>query len=561
MDTTPIWERRSPDMESLQTVQTELGLSRPVATALVNRDITTPDRARQFLNPSKAVFADGSLLPDMNAAVTRLTEAIEYREQILVYADRDVDGISACTILVQLFEELGANVGWYIPGKYEGYGMNEDAIEQLVTRGTELLLTVDCGTTASKEIRLAQTHGIDVIVTDHHNLDSSLPPATAVVNPRRTDSQYPHSNLAAGGVAYKLGEALLERHKPSHLETYERYGLPLAALATIGDCMEMNIENRALASEGFHRAEECPLPGFETLLEYCDVESVRDLRWSLVPFLNASQEDESGNIALELLFTRDHERQQALLRQLSEYQNERREQRQERYAHLERCFQEQVEPIADDELLVLVKVEQYVGGPAMSELSSKIGRPVITYRKRDSQYTGGGRTDPDVNILELFEECDGLLEDHWGHPGAAGFEVMPENLGDFQHRLQQLMNELYEPTDLRPTIEIDGTLEEDEITEDLVTELEALAPHGPGNEKPQFLLENLTIESLERFGNGDEHLRLRPSDDTQFTLIWWDQGDTFDESDPPLSLDLVGTIGWNSYEELPQVTIEACQES
>lgn len=551
----PEWIVAEPDPHIVRDLSESLDTSRLVARLLAQRGISDADRAREFLEPTRSRFHDPASLPDISSAVARIESAIDRDEQVVVYADRDVDGICACTTLVKLLSDLGCNAGWYVPGKYDGYGMREEAINDLVDRETDLILTVDCGTTADDEIRLARDAGIDVVVTDHHAPDASDPPAVAFVNPRLQRSDYPNENLAAGALAYKVGAALVESIAPERREEFDSYALPLAAIATLGDYMDLTVENRALAVEGFEAIDACPLPGITDLAEHCEVQSIRDLSWSVVPLLNAAQEEESGSLPLRLLFSREQTQRTEIFEQLETYREQRKRQRAEREAHLMNCYEDQVAPLDEDELLVAVETDQYVGGAAQHALSERVGRPVITYRAVDGGYSGGGRSDPDVDFIALFDACADLLADYWGHPGAAGFELDSANLEVFLDSLRREVERAYSPADLRPTIDIDAVLQPDAITSDLVDDIDALRPFGPGNDEPQFLLEGMEIGERETFGQENEHLRLDPACNAEFSLVAWNQADEFDGGQETGTLDIVGTLEWNSYVEQPQITI------
>lgn len=551
----PEWNVAECDPEVVRDLSESLDRSRLLASLLVHRGISEPQRAREFLEPTRSGFHDPASLPDISTAVARIETAIDRGEQVVVYADRDVDGICACTTLVKLLSDLGANAGWYVPAKYDGYGMSEEAVEELVERETDLIITVDCGTTASEEIRLAGEAGIDVVVTDHHAPDETEPPALACVNPRLSRSDYPNENLAAGALAYKVGVALVAAIAPDRREEFDSYALPLAAIATLGDYMHLTVENRAIAVEGFQAIDGCPLPGVTALVERSGVESIRDLSWSLVPLLNAAQEDESGSLPLTLLFTRDEGRRADIFDRLETYREQRKRQRAERRAHLRACYEDQVAPLAEDDLLVTVETEKYVGGAAMHDLSGQIGRPVVTYRAVDGGYSGGGRSDPDVDFIDLYEACAELLDDYWGHPGAAGFDVAATNLEAFLESLHRAVERKYSREEFVPTVDIDAVLQPAAITPGLVDDIDDLRPFGPGNDEPQFLLEDLEIGACETFGQDDEHLRLEPACDAEFRLVAWNEGAAFDMGPDAGPIDVVGTLEWNSFEEVPQVTI------
>jgi single-stranded-DNA-specific exonuclease len=547
------WVVRATDSRVLTALQDTLDWPGPLAAALANRGITDPETVRHHLSPGLSELHSPSGLPDIDVVVERIERAINTNDRIRVYADHDVDGSSGGALLVKLLAEFGATVDYDGPGKWDGFGLNTEAIEDLVHADTDLLLTVDCGTTAHDLLAEATAAGVDVIVTDHHNPETYLPNVLACVNPRREDSQYPNPNLAGGAVAYKVGEALVAAHRSAEREDYRRYALPLAAIATMGDYMALNLENRALVRAGYERLADCGLPGLLEVATNRDVESMRDLSWSLTSFLNAAQEDEAGGLLIELLLAEDPDRIDAILETLEDYQEQRRQDRTDRQAHLEACFEAQVDPEASD--LYLVETDRYVGGVSMSRLSEEWGRPVIAYRRTNGHYRGGGRSEPDVNFLELFAACGDLLEEYWGHPGAAGFQVAAESLEQLKARLQEALAERYDPADLRPTLEIDARLALPDIDRTFLDRLEQLQPFGPSHEEPTFLFEGLEVEDYDRFGEDDRHVKLRPADADDVSVIHWDGAAAIAEIDHPATYDIVGTVGYDDFAELPSVTV------
>lgn len=497
------------------------------------------------------------MLPDVAHGVERMEQALTCDEEVVIFADRDIDGVSGCAVLVRLLESLEANVTSYIPDKWDGYGLNESFVNEIAEQGRDLLITVDCGSTASEEIELARSADIDVLVTDHHQPNGQLPSSVACINPRRTKCEYPHENLAGGAVAFKLGEALVESLNSVQIDDYHRYALPLAALATLGDWMPLNLENRSLVQEGFARLWYSGLTGLIRTARYRNVESIRDLGWSLIPFLNAAQEDESGDLMLRLLLSRDEEHISAVISTLEDYREQRSQRLSEQKTHLMDRFEDQVNPEEDD--IFLVETNRYVGGSAISQLSEQWGRPIITYRRKNGEYRGGGRSEPDVNFLSLFESCEDLLEDYWGHPGAAGFRVSEHNLEEFERRIRKGVSSRYGRADLVPTIEIDTTIQSEDLDGALVEEIEQLRPFGNGNPEPKFLLEGVDIAGFEQFGDQNRHVRLLPTDIEELSIIYWNGMDTRDEFSHPTTYNIVGSVQMDDYEQQPMLDVSDCR--
>lgn len=557
VDRSPEWSLETPPDPAVERLATELDCPRPLAAVLASRGLTDPGEARDQLAPSIEALHSPWVLPDVEHAVERLEEAIERGESILVYADRDVDGGTAGTILVRLLRDLGARVTTHVPEKYDGFGLHAEPLERFDTVGGDLVVTVDCGTTAQDAVQVAIDRGLDVVLTDHHEPENGLPPALACVNPRRADSGYPNPALAGGGVAYKVGAALVEAVGAGQ-QAYRREALPLAAVATVGDYMRLTRENRAIVHAGFDRLYDADVPGLVAAAERQGVETIRDLSWSLAPYLNATRGAESEALLLDLLLADAEGDLEGRLDRLQSHRESRRADRREQQAHLERCIRAQTDPQTAS--ILCVETDRYVGGGPMSSVSEAFGKPVITYRERDGGYRGGGRTDPEVDLLALYEDCEEYLKETWGHPGAAGFSVAGEDVDAFETALEAALEHRYDPAELRPRIDIDARLETEEIDGDLPHVLERLGPYGTGNPEPVFLLEDLEIAGIETFGNGDEHAKLSLPG-AGLRLVYWDGAGELADSHPPLQWDVVGTLAYDEYADEPAIHVEDYRES
>lgn len=547
------WTFESVDRELAGRLCSTLGCPEPVAACLVNRGLADPDEAARYLRPSLEDLHDPIALPDAKLAVDRMGRALQNGDNIAVFADRDIDGIAGAAIIDRLLAGFDQPVLTKIPGKYDGYGLKVEYIDEIVAADVDVLVTVDAGTTAIDPIDRAGERGIDTIVLDHHSPPDEEPNVAAHVNPRLDRSDYPHDGLAGGGVAFKIGQALFEATGEDAIEEYYKYGLPLAALATVGDYAELTTENRAIVRGGFERLEDCDLPGLINAVGHVGVDSLRDLGWSLIPLLNAGQEHRDGSFMLEVILAEDDARFQEHLDRLERYREQRREDRRERKAHLDDCIERQVDPETD--AILLVETERYVGGGSMYDVSGSFGKPVVAYRRKGTGYQGGGRSDQDVDLYALFGACEDLTEDVWGHPGAAGFRVDEANIDAYLRCLDAEFRQRYDPQDLRPTIEVDARLEPTSLERDLVDAIEELRPFGNGNPEPRFLIEDLEVSQRQWFGRNNEHFKLRPTVGS-FTAVSWQATGRYEEVDAGARLDLVGTLAWDEYEGLPRVTIE-----
>ena len=552
------WVVRSPDRGAVDRLIDEIGCSPAMATVLANRGFVDPDEARRALRPTATAIHHPSALPDGDRVVDRIERALDDGEPIGVFADRDVDGVSGAAALVPLFERLGATVSVRIPGKWDGYGLSTEAVDVFADRGVSLLVAVDCGTTAHEPIERAVSLGIDVAVVDHHRPEESMPQAVGIVNPRREDSTYPQESLAAGALAWKVGQLLIERRTPERIGTYHRRTLPLAAIATLGDYMPLTVENRAIVREGYDRLFDCEIPGLVALARHCEVETIRDLGWSLVPLLNAGQEDESGTFTLDFLLDDRSARVRQTIDRLEEYRDHRRAERRDRREYLDRRVAETFD--LDRDAIVFVETDRWVGGGPMSGIARDLGRPVVTYREHQDGYRGGGRSGSTVDLLELYAECNDLLDDWWGHPGAAGFRIAEANVDPFGRRLDELIRDRFDPEELVPSVEADVVIEPEAVTSQLLEELDDLRPFGSDNEEPTVLLDSVAFEACTWFGEDDAHCRLEPEEDGPSSVgpsfVVWNGRETFDESTVPGRLDVLGTLALDRFANRPAVYVD-----
>lgn len=546
------WNLLSPSGAAIDRIAAALDCDRLLATVLVNRGITDPDDARRWLDPSLSDCHDPELLADCSVAIDLIQDVV-LDGTITVYADRDVDGIAGATVLLTVLEAIGTTVGYYVPPRWIGYGLHDDAIDTIARRGTDLLVTVDCGTCAHAEIRHAKDRGMDVVVIDHHEPDPELPPADACVNPRRTDCPYPHTELAAGCLAYKVGRQLVIAEEGIDVSTYDRDALPLAAVATVGDRMGITVENRAVVRAGFDRLADCTLEGLATTADRCGVDSVRDLGWSLVPLLNAAQEDPSGDLMLRLLLADGSDRIATLVETLESHRERRRARRADWTDYLESRVTSQTDP--EDDAVLVLETDQYTDGVAITRVAERWGKPVVVCRDTGDEYRVAARADADLDLFELFDTCGDLMTETWGHPGAPGGRVPAERIQAFMDCVADTAPTQYDMETLRPAIDIDARLAPDQLTAELVARIDQLRPFGPGNDEPTFIMAELSIGEIERFGTEEQHCKLHPAHDGAFVVLYWDGGTALDTMSTPFVCDVVGTVGWDEFDDVPALVV------
>ena len=484
------------------------GIPSLLACVLSARGVTEPEQAWKLLTPGEEPLLDPMLLKDMDRAVLRVTRALKRGETIAVYGDYDVDGITATCLLTDCLTRLGGRVRSYIPDRLEeGYGLNQEAVLHLAQQGVTLIITVDCGITAAREVEFARELGIDVVITDHHECKQAIPEAAAVVDPHRPDCPYPFKGLAGVGVALKLAMAAAG---PDRAGLVFREYADLAAVGTVADVMPMTGENRTIVQTGLAALAHPRRVGLAQLMDEAGlgdkpVTSV-SIGYTLAPRINAAGRMGQADLAAELLLTRDPGRAAALAQELCALNRERQtiecEIFQECVQRLERRPQSGVILLADEHW------HQGVVGIVASRLTEKYSCPAFMVCLDQGMGKGSCRSWGGVNLFHLLTQCQDLLEGFGGHAMAAGFTVREENIPALECRLRQLVLEEQAGEELPSLLEIDAAVLPQELTVEAVEALDALEPCGAGNPRPVLVLTGAHVISAAQVGRG-RHLKLR----------------------------------------------------
>ncbi|HEY8418570.1 MAG TPA: single-stranded-DNA-specific exonuclease RecJ [Limnochordales bacterium] len=498
------------DEAVVERLQRAVGVSRVVARLLAARGFTEPDAVRAFLRPDLSGLHDPWALPDMRLAVARLARAVAAGETLAVYGDYDVDGQTSVALMVRTLKGLGANVRWYIPERQsEGYGLNRDAVERLAAEGVSLLVTVDCGVQSLAEVARARELGMDVVVTDHHEPGPVLPDAAAVINPKRADSRYPFRELAGVGVAYKLLTALgqeLGRPLP------DADGLALVALGTIADVCPLVGENRILVKAGLERIHLRPPVGLAALAEAAGLDHRRltahHVAFGLAPRLNAAGRLHHARMGVELLLSDDPKAAAALAQQLNEANRERQQIEADILA--ESIAQVERDNLLADWVLVVAGAGWHPGviGIVAARLVERFARPAVVVALDGEEGKGSARSIAGFDLFWALSQCHDLLVRYGGHALAAGLTVPRAALPALRARLNEVAARVLGPADLLPQVRVDLQVSLGEVTEELVRELEALAPFGAGNPAPLLAAGGVRVLMARPVGAGGEHLRL-----------------------------------------------------
>lgn len=476
------------------------------ARLLYNRGLTSECDIRAFFDTNIEQLYSPLLLRDMDKAVERIERALRLHEKITVYGDYDVDGITSVVILYKYLRLRGANVSYYIPDRAgEGYGLNEHALQQILEDGTDLIITVDTGTTAVSEVQWAKEHGLDVVVTDHHECKEVLPDCIAVVNPKRTDSDYPFTELAGVGVVFKLLCAL----ENDTVSVFAQYG-QLVAIGTIADIMPLTNENRVIVSLGLQALREKPSLPVRTLLEAAGgtrgTISASTVAFQIAPRLNAAGRIGDPGMSVELMLCEDYETARSLSEALCE---ENRQRQQMELDILKQAEQMISQSVGDDKIIVAASENWHHGviGIVASKIVETYHKPCILICFDGDKAKGSARSIKGVSMFDLLCSVSDCLEKFGGHEMAAGLTLCRDKYDDFVAAVTAAANAVITDEMMIPVIDAECTLSPEQVTLQTARRLQRLEPFGAGNPTPYFCIRNLKITDIFSVGMG-KHLKL-----------------------------------------------------
>ena len=504
------WRIAEPHPEAAARL-TAAGYPCLVSAVLASRGIATAEEAAAFLEHEQRLTYSPFLMADMDKAVERVQRALADHERIAVFGDYDVDGITATCILVDYLQSRGADVLHYIPRRIEdGYGLSVDAIEGLYRKGTRLLITVDCGITGVEEVDFANSLGMDVVVTDHHECKETLPRAVAVVDPHRPDCGYPFKHLAGCGVALKLALALGGPDREEAL--FSRY-CTLAAIGTVADVMQMSGENRTIVSRGLAAIEHSDFIGLHALLKEAglagrEITSVQ-IGFVLAPRINAAGRMGAADKAAELLLCTDPAEAERMARELCALNRERQNVEQTIYSQAEEMIARL--PDRDRSALVLESSRWHQGvvGIVASRLSEKYSRPSFMIHLNGDTGKGSCRSWGGFNLFAALENCKDLLLGFGGHELAAGFTIEEANIPAFRERMNDYARSFQGGAAPVSVLDVDVAITHPSaVTLEELEALSALEPYGSGNARPVFCLLGATLLRTQNVGQ-NRHLKLR----------------------------------------------------
>ena len=487
---------------------------------LFNRGFADDPSARAYLRGEPNSNTDPYQMTDMSTAIDRIRYAIQNNEPVAIYGDYDVDGVTATALLVETLKKLGADVRGYIPNRFdEGYGLNNNALDELKADGVKLVITVDCGIRSPAEAAHAQTIGLDLIISDHHHPDDgNLPPALAVINPKRHGDIYPDKDLAGVGIAYKIAEALLSDDGQSSVVNGQLLNslLDLVALGTVADLAPLVGENRVLVKKGLKQMRQTTRQGLFSLAAVADISlskvNAGNIGFGLGPRLNAAGRLKEALAAFELLTTTDVFRAGELAQQLDMQNRERQRITRDMQARAEEMV------ISEDPnaYLFFAAHEDFnsgVVGLAASRLTEKYYRPAIVASKGEEETRGSCRSIPEFHITDALDQCADLLVRHGGHAAAAGFIVKNENITALVSRLKAIAEEKLSGSELKPIVTADAEVDLSEMRPEVFEKgLKYLEPTGYGNREASFVARNVKVKNSRIVGSDGKHLKMSLED-------------------------------------------------
>ena len=550
------WQIYEIDVDKVEELKEKYKLNDLLATILVNRGITSEEKIRQFLEPTRQDFYNPYLMKDMEIAVERIVKAIENQEKVIIYGDYDVDGITSTTVLKKFLKDLGLEVSYYIPNRLnEGYGLNNTAIEKIVNEGYSLMITVDCGISAIEEIDYANSLGLETIVTDHHEPGEVLPKALAVVDNKRKDSTYPFRDLAGVGVAFKLCQAIGMKLELKE-ETYLKY-LDIVCVGTISDIVPLVDENRVITKLGLLLVKQTKNMGLRSIINssgYSKVDS-NTISFGVAPRINACGRMGKAEEALELLLSTDIYKVNELTKKLNEHNKERQE--------IEKnIYESAVEKIEknhlDENRTIVVGGEDWhhgVIGIVSSKITDMYFKPSILLSfEENGTGKGSGRSIPGFDLHQALTKCQDTLEKFGGHSMAVGITIKKENLEKFRKEFEKVAEE-EKIEDIVPILNVDAKIELNSVDKDVIESLKALEPFGEANKMPIFAFRNLRIDSIRALSEG-KHLKLTLKEDNRIiNAIGFNMGELAEEYRIGDKIDVAGVLEINTFNGVDNLQI------
>ena len=511
------WCLTEVSQEKASVLAQELDIPVAIAVLLLNRGVDTAGEANLYLKSDFSLLHDPFLMTGMEKAVERVTRAIRNKESITVFCDYDVDGVTSAAFLTHFFRDLNCHVHAYLPEREEeGYGLNLEAVQKIRKKGADLMITADCGITGVKEVALANELGLDVIITDHHQVgDEGLPRALAVLNPHQAECDYPFRFLSGVGLAFKLAIGVRNGLHSSGIKKEDlpnlKHHLDLIALGTIADVAPLIGENHILTRHGLDVLSTSAKPGLVALKEVAGIVGNVDARavgFGLGPRLNAAGRLGKADKGLDLLTATDLNVAKLLAQNLEQTNRERKEIQEETFLEADLLIRNELD-IKKEKVIVLASENFHQGviGIAASKIVDKYHRPVVLIALKDGVGKGSGRSIPKFNLFKSFKECSSHLIQFGGHAYAAGLSVDEEKIDAFRDAMRIVGHRVLKDEDLIPEVSIDLILDISQINFELYKNISLLEPFGAENPVPAFQSSSVKIRNLKLIGKEKKHAR------------------------------------------------------
>jgi single-stranded-DNA-specific exonuclease len=552
------WNYEPPTSDRLAAAKElaeKIGMSPILADLLIQRGIKTESAAKRFFRPMLNELIDPFLMNDMDVAVDRLNDAMGRKERIMVYGDYDVDGCTAVALVYKFLQQFYSNIEYYIPDRYEeGYGISKKGLDLAAEHGVKLIIVLDCGIKAISEIAYAKSLGIDFIICDHHVPDDELPPALAILNPKREDSTYPFKHLCGCGVGFKFMQAFAKNNGIPFSRLIPL--LDFCAVSIAADIVPVTGENRILAFHGLKQLNQNPSVGLKSIIEICGLTgrdlTMSDIAFKIGPRINASGRMQNGTEAVDLLVERDFQRALAEATHINEY-NEQRKDVDKQMTEEANQIVEKLESQSYHSSIVLYDENWKKGvvGIVASRMTELYFRPTVVLTRSGEFATGSARSVARYDIYDAVKSCRDILENFGGHTYAVGLTLRIENIPEFRRRFQDYVNSHIHPEQTEATLDVEVEIDFKDITKKLHNDLKKFAPHGPGNQKPLFCTRNVYDYGTSKVvGRQQEHIKLELVDSKSSNVM---NGIAFGQSQAARyikskrSFDIVYTIEENIY--------------
>lgn len=532
---------------------------------LYNRNIKTKNAITKFFTPDyRSGLYDPFQIKNMKKALGRIFKAIQKKEKMVIYGDYDADGITATTLLYKTLKFLGGkNLDTYIPHRRkEGYGLNKKVVQKLGREKTNLIITVDCGISNLRQIALARRLGMDVIITDHHQISSRLPPALAILNVRQKDDHYPFKDLAGVGIAFKLAQALLKKdelHSALAREAFEKWLLDLVAIGTVADLCPLLDENRTLVKYGLIILNQSKRRGLKNLFLAAGLNpkisplDTYNIGFQIAPRLNAAGRIFHADMAFNLLLTESEQEATQLATSLEKTNRER----QKLTLTILQEAQEQIGEIKGKRVLLASHPSWSLGiaGLVAGRICDQYSRPTLIIERGEKKSRGSARSIEVFNITAALAQCKELLLRYGGHKTAAGFSLKTAKISLLYEKLEKIAQTKIKPDDLKPTLEIEANFDLQEINWEIFEQIESFQPFGEANPVPKFLAQKVLVKEIRGIGAENKHLKLTLQDKggRTFAAIGFGLGNWVYKLIPGNTIDLVYELAideWNGSKKL-----------